>query len=179
MAIVVLDRDGVINHDSDNYIKTVEEWQPIPGAIEAMATLFKAGHRLFVSTNQSGIGRGYYTAETLHAMHEKMLDLLHQAGGKVEGIYYCPHHPDEGCQCRKPLPGMLDTLMKEHQLTLERSFFVGDSLRDLEAGLARGCQPILVKTGKGKRTLEKGLPPHLSHTLIFDDLAQFAHHLSQ
>lgn len=177
MAIIVLDRDGVINFDSDNYIKTVDEWRPIPGAIEAMATLSQAGHTLFVATNQSGIGRGYYDIDTLHAMHKKMLALLAEEGGDVAGIYYCPHHPDKGCHCRKPLPGMLDDIIEQHKVSLQPSFFVGDSLRDLEAGLVRGCQPILVKTGKGQKTINAGLPKELSHTLVFSDLADFANHL--
>lgn len=174
MAVIVLDRDGVINFDSDNYIKTVDEWRPIPGAIEAMAKLSQAGHTLFVATNQSGIGRGYYDIETLNAMHTKMLSLLEEQGGKVEGIYYCPHHPDEACLCRKPLPGMLDAITAEHSVNLEDSYFVGDSLRDLEAGLARGCKPVLVLTGKGEKTLTQGLPEALAHTQVFDTLAAFA-----
>lgn len=177
MAIIVLDRDGVINFDSDEYIKTVDEWRPIPGAIEAMATLSQAGHTLFVATNQSGIGRGYYSTSTLDAMHKKLESLLREQGGELAGIYYCPHHPDDGCHCRKPLPGMLDDIKTQHGLSLENSFFVGDSLRDLEAGLARGCQPILVKTGKGLQTIDAGLPNALSHTLVFADLAEFADHL--
>jgi len=177
MAIIVLDRDGVINFDSDNYIKTVDEWRPIPGAIEAMAKLSQAGHTLFIATNQSGIGRGYYDVGTLRAMHKKMLALLAEEGGEVAGIYYCPHHPDDSCHCRKPLPGMLDDIIEQHKVSLETSFFVGDSLRDLEAGFERGCQPILVKTGKGQKTIDAGLPATLSHTLVFSDLASFADHL--
>lgn len=177
MAIIVLDRDGVINFDSDDYIKTVDEWRPIPGAIKAMAALSQAGHSLFIATNQSGIGRGYYDVATLNAMHKKMLTLLAEQGGAVEGIFYCPHHPDDACACRKPLPGMLDNIQQTHRISFEDSYFVGDSLRDLEAGLSRNCQPVLVTTGKGQKTLDKGLPAELSHTLVFSDLAAFAKYL--
>ncbi|HLR16948.1 MAG TPA: D-glycero-beta-D-manno-heptose 1,7-bisphosphate 7-phosphatase [Alcanivoracaceae bacterium] len=177
MAVIVLDRDGVINFDSDQYIKTVDEWRAIPGAIAAIAALSKAGHDIYVATNQSGIGRGFYSVETLNAMHDKMLQLLSQEGGELKGIYYCPHHPDDNCQCRKPLPGMLEAMQQEHQVDFTDSWFVGDSLRDLQSGLSKGCKPALVRTGKGEATLAKGLPAELEHTLVFEDLADFAKHL--
>lgn len=180
MSIIILDRDGVINHDSDQYVKSVEEWLPIEGAIDAIAKLTQAGHKIFVATNQSGIGRGYYTVDVLTAMHDKMLSLIHQAGGEIKGIYFCPHHPDENCACRKPLAGMLDQLETEHNLSLSNSdaWFVGDSLRDLQSGLVKKCKPVLVKTGKGTATLAKGLPKELSSSLVFDDLLAFANYLT-
>lgn len=177
MAVIVLDRDGVINVDSDNYIKTVDEWRPIPGAIDAIAALSQAGHEIYVATNQSGISRGYYSLATLQAMHQKMLGLLAAAGGDIKGIYFCPHLPSDGCRCRKPLPGMLEQLAAEHQVDFANSWFVGDSLRDLQSGLAKGCQPALVTTGKGEATLAAGLPEELQHTKVFADLAAFANYL--
>lgn len=157
MKLVILDRDGVINFDSDNYIKTVDEWQPIPGSIEAIAALSKAGFDICVATNQSGLARGYFTPETLTAMHAKMTSLVTEAGGSITHIEHCPHGPDDGCNCRKPLPGMIDTILSKYPETRAESVYVvGDSLRDLQAGVAAGCKALLVKTGKGERTLEKG-----------------------
>lgn len=157
MKLVILDRDGVINFDSDNYIKTVDEWQPIPGSIEAIATLSKAGFDICVATNQSGLARGYFTPETLTAMHDKMTSLVTEAGGHINLIEHCPHGPDDGCNCRKPLPGMIENILSKYpQIRAESVYVVGDSLRDLQAGVAAGCKALLVKTGKGERTLEKG-----------------------
>lgn len=157
MKLVILDRDGVINFDSDNYIKTVDEWQPIPGSIEAIATLSKAGFDICVATNQSGLARGYFTPETLTAMHDKMTSLVTEAGGHINLIEHCPHGPDDGCNCRKPLPGMIENILSKYpQIRAGSVYVVGDSLRDLQAGVAAGCKALLVKTGKGERTLEKG-----------------------
>lgn len=174
MALIVLDRDGVINYDSDEYIKTIDEWRPIPGAIAAIAALSQAGHDIYVATNQSGIGRGYYNLDTLHAMHDKMLTLLAEKGGEIKDIYFCPHLPSDGCTCRKPLAGMLEQLAAEHAVDFNHSWFVGDSLRDLQSGLTKGCQPALVTTGKGAATLAAGLPKELQHTKVFADLAEFS-----
>lgn len=171
MKLVILDRDGVINEDSDAYIKSVQEWIPIPGSIAAIAQLSKAGWTVAVATNQSGIARGYYDLATLDAMHARLRMLVAEQGGEVGLIVYCPHGPDAGCECRKPRPGMLTTIAAHYQADLAGLWFVGDSMGDLEAALAVDCQPVLVKTGKGHKTLGKALP---AGTLIFDDLAAVA-----
>lgn len=171
MKLLILDRDGVINHDSDAYIKSVEEWLPIPGSIEAIAQLSKAGWTVAVATNQSGIARGYYELAVLDAMHDRLRELVAEQGGEVGLIVYCPHGPDEGCDCRKPKPGMLKTIAAHYDVALSGVWFVGDSLGDLEAAKAVDCQPVLVMTGKGEKTLGKPLPVG---TLIFDDLAAIA-----
>ena len=176
MKLLILDRDGVINHDSDAYIKSLEEWIPIPGSIEAIAQLSKAGWTVAVATNQSGIARGYYPLATLDAMHARLRELVAEAGGEVGLIVYCPHGPDEGCECRKPKPGMLRTIAEQYQVSLAGVWFAGDSSGDLEAARAVDAQPVLVKTGKGERTLSKGIP---ENTLVFDDLAALARHLIQ
>ena len=171
MKLLILDRDGVINHDSDAYIKSVEEWLPIEGSIEAIAQLSKAGWTVAVASNQSGIARGYYDLAVLDAMHARLRALVAGQGGEVGLIVYCPHGPDEGCDCRKPKPGMLKTIAAHYDVALAGVWFVGDSLGDLEAAKAVDCQPVLVKTGKGQKTLGKTLP---AGTLIFDDLAAIA-----
>ena len=171
MKLLILDRDGVINYDSDAYIKSVEEWIPLPGAIEAIAQLSKAGWTVAVATNQSGIARGYYDVATLEAMHERLRTLVAEQGGEGGIIVYCPHGPDEGCACRKPKPGMLHTIAGHYGADLAECWFVGDSLGDLQAAQAVDSQPVLVKTGKGLLTLAKQLPVN---TLIFDDLAAVA-----
>ncbi|MFI8482213.1 D-glycero-beta-D-manno-heptose 1,7-bisphosphate 7-phosphatase [Pseudomonas sp. NPDC078700] len=174
MKLLILDRDGVINHDSDAYIKSVEEWIPIPSSITAIADLSKAGWTIAVATNQSGIGRGYYGMAELDAMHQRMRQLVAEQGGEIGLIMYCPHGPDEGCNCRKPKPGMLHSIAEHYAVELKGVWFVGDSSGDLQAATNVDCQPVLVKTGKGERTLAKGLP---ANTLIFDDLAAVARQL--
>lgn len=174
MKLLILDRDGVINQDSDAYIKSLDEWIPIPGSIEAIAQLSKAGWTVAVATNQSGIARGYYDLATLEAMHARLRQLVAEQGGEVGLIVYCPHGPDEGCDCRKPKPGMLRTIAAHYQAELAGVWFVGDSKGDLEAAKAVDAQPILVKTGKGEITLSKGIA---QGTLIFDDLAAIAREL--
>lgn len=171
MKLLILDRDGVINVDSDAYIKSVEEWIPLPGSIEAIAQLSKAGWTVAIATNQSGIARGYYDVATLDAMHARLRELVAQQGGEVGLIVYCPHGPDEGCACRKPKPGMLQTIASHYGADLTQCWFVGDSLGDLQAAQTVDSQPVLVKTGKGLLTLAKELPVN---TLIFDDLAAVA-----
>jgi D-glycero-D-manno-heptose 1,7-bisphosphate phosphatase len=171
VKLLILDRDGVINQDSDAYIKSLEEWIPIPGAIEAIAQLSKAGWTVAVATNQSGIARGYYSIDVLDAMHQRLRDLVQAQGGEVGLIVYCPHGPDEECLCRKPLPGMLQNISEHYHTALTGIWFVGDSISDLEAAVAVDSQPVLVKTGKGQRTLGKSLPVG---TLIFEDLAEVA-----
>jgi len=174
MKLLILDRDGVINQDSDAYIKTVEEWIPIPGSIKAIADLSKAGWTVAVATNQSGLARGYYDLATLEAMHGRLRELVAKQGGEVGLIVHCPHGPDDGCDCRKPKAGMLKAIAEHYHVALKGLWFVGDSQGDLDAALAVDCQPVLVKTGKGERTLAKQLP---AGTLIFDDLAAVAAHL--
>ena len=169
--LIVLDRDGVINYDSDDYIKTVDEWIPLPGSMEAIGKLTQAGYQVAVATNQSGISRGYFSVETLNAMHDKMIKLADEHGGKFDFIAYCPHGPDDECDCRKPLPGLIHQIETALGISAKDCYMVGDSLRDLEAGVAAGLKPVLVKTGKGERTLEKN--KGLENALIFDDLASF------
>lgn len=171
MKLIVLDRDGVINYDSDDYIKSVDEWIPLPGSLEAIARLNRAGYTVTVATNQSGIARGYYDLDALQAMHAKLRTGLAELGGELGMIAYCPHGPDDGCDCRKPLPGMLNQIATHYGVSMESVPVVGDSLRDLEAAMAVGAHPVLVRTGKGERTLAKGgLPDDLE---IYDDLAQY------
>jgi len=174
--LIILDRDGVINYDSDEYVKSTAEWIPLPGSIEAIAKLSKAGYRIFVATNQSGLARNYFTAETLEAMHAKMMTLVEEAGGKIEAIKYCPHGPDDNCNCRKPLPGMFEQIAQDLGIDdLKHSYTVGDSARDLHAGCQLQSKPILVRTGKGLRTIQKGdIPPN---TIIFENLMAFAESL--
>ncbi|EFQ66100.1 D-glycero-beta-D-manno-heptose 1,7-bisphosphate 7-phosphatase [Pseudomonas sp. FP597] len=171
LKLLILDRDGVINYDSDAYIKSVAEWIPLPGSIEAIAQLSKAGWTVAIATNQSGIARGYYDIPTLDAMHARLRTLVAEQGGEVGLVTYCPHGPDEGCDCRKPKPGMLKTIAEHYNVPLAGIWFVGDSLGDLEAAKAVDSQPVLVKTGKGEKTQAKNLPVG---TLIFDDLAAVA-----
>ena len=175
MPLVILDRDGVINYDSDNFIKSVDEWRPLPGSIEAIARLSRAGWHIGVATNQSGIARGYYDLDTLHAMHEKLRSLVTAAGGRIDYIAYCPHGPDDNCDCRKPKPGMYRTIAAALDFGLAGVPVVGDSLRDLQAAQAVAATPILVRTGKGDRTLAKG--EGLAGISVFDDLSAAVDHL--
>ena len=176
MKLVILDRDGVINHDSDNYIKSLDEWQPLPGSIEAIARLSKAGFDVCVATNQSGLARGYFDLTTLNQMHRKMKDLVEEQGGRIDKIEYCPHSPDDNCFCRKPLPGMYQHILSCYpDIDPGKVYVVGDSLRDLKAADAAGCPSILVTTGKGNRTLAKGGIP--TKTTVVDDLEAAALHI--
>ncbi len=170
--IILLDRDGVINKDSDAYVKSVDEWQPISGSIKSIAALSKAGFQIFVVTNQSGIARGYYDEATLQAMHNKMKSLVKAEGGVISGIEYCPHGPDDNCQCRKPKSGMIEAIETQLGLSFQEhpAIMVGDSLRDLLAGAARGCSPVLVLTGKGRETQYKKIDIPFD---VYTDLAAF------
>lgn len=171
--LVILDRDGVINHDSDAYIKSLSEWVPLPGAIEAIAKLSRTGFTVAIATNQSGIARGFYDETTLQAMHDHLNSLVTAKGGKVAHIAYCPHGPDDHCDCRKPLPGLLVEIQKKLAFeSLKDSWMVGDSLRDLQAGEAVGSRPVLVRTGKGEKTLSNNVG--LEKALVYRDLAEFA-----
>jgi D-glycero-D-manno-heptose 1,7-bisphosphate phosphatase len=169
---VILDRDGVINLDSDQFIKSPEEWVPIEGSLEAIAALNQAGYRVVVASNQSGIGRGLFEMSALNAMHEKMYKGLSKLGGRVEAVFFCPHTAADSCDCRKPKPGLLAQIGERFGIELKGVPTVGDSLRDLQAGVAVGCVPHLVRTGKGPRTLEAGGLP--AGTRVHDDLAAFA-----
>ncbi len=148
-----MDRDGVINEDSDDFIKSPEEWQPIAGSLEAIALLNKHGYQVAVISNQSGIARGLYKVSALKAIHDKMRRLLAQKGGKIVGIYYCPHGPGSLCNCRKPKPGLLQQFAEENKVDLKDLYFIGDSLRDIQAAQAVSAMPLLVKTGKGELTI--------------------------
>jgi D-glycero-D-manno-heptose 1,7-bisphosphate phosphatase len=170
MNLIILDRDGVINHDSPHFIKSPDEWVPIPGSIEAIAALKKAGYAVAVCTNQSGVGRGYYDEAMLAKIHAKMSAELADFGFTFDAIAYCPHLPEAGCNCRKPKPGMVLALLKQFNAVPLDTWVVGDSFRDLEAGVAAGCKTLLVKTGNGERTLLKH-GNELGNTVICDDLA--------
>jgi len=155
--LIILDRDGVINEDSDDYIKSLDEWLPIPGSLEAIGKLTSAGWEVVIATNQSGIGRGLYSIETMHAMHRRLIELIAPFGGQLAGVFYCPHTPDQNCDCRKPKAGMFREIAARYgRDRLDGVPLVGDSLRDLQAGMVLGCQPYLVLTGKGAVTFLKG-----------------------
>lgn len=172
--LVILDRDGVINEDSDDYIKSLDEWVPIPGSIAAIARLSQAGYRIGVATNQSGLTRGYFDEITLANMHALLCALVEEAGGQVDAICYCPHGPDEGCRCRKPEPGLLEQISAELQLPLAGAWYVGDTLKDLELGIRMGCRPLLVRTGKGRQTAASLDVSMRSAVTVVDDLAAAA-----
>lgn len=172
-GLVVLDRDGVINRDSRNFVKSADEWLPLPGAPEAVARLSQGGFTVAVATNQSGLARGMFDRRALSAMHRKLRRLVERAGGRVDRIVVCPHGPDDGCPCRKPRPGLLERLAAHYRVTLHGVPVVGDSLRDLQAAAAVGARPILVRTGNGRKT-ESALPPELGKVAVFDDLAAAA-----
>jgi D-glycero-D-manno-heptose 1,7-bisphosphate phosphatase len=167
--LIVLDRDGVINYDSEHFIKSPEEWRPVPGSVEAVARLNHAGYRVVVATNQSGIGRGLFDMGMLNTIHEKMHKALAHAGARVDAIFFCPHTADSKCECRKPKAGMLIEIGKRFNTELTGVPCIGDSLRDLQAAEAAGAQPMLVLTGKGEKTLRDGNFP--KNTVIFPDLA--------
>ncbi|MTI14172.1 D-glycero-beta-D-manno-heptose 1,7-bisphosphate 7-phosphatase [Sansalvadorimonas verongulae] len=177
MQLVILDRDGVINEDSDDYIKSPQEWHPVPGSIEAIAKLCQAGFTVAVATNQSGVGRGYYSLATLDAMHAKMRGLVEKAGGQIACIRFCPHTPDENCECRKPKPGLVRQIEKALNCDAKGAWFVGDTAKDMQVAQSCGCQPVLVKTGKGQRTLGKGL--NLDGIRVVNNLLEFADFLTQ
>ena len=169
VKLVILDRDGVINRDSDQFIKTPDEWRAIPGSLEAIARMNHAGFRVVIATNQSGVGRGLFEMSTLNAIHEKMHRALSQAGGHIDAVFFCPHTADSDCECRKPKTGMLKEIGVRFGVDLTGVPVIGDSLRDLLAAEACGAQPILMLTGKGEKTLRDGGFP--KNTVIFPDLA--------
>jgi D-glycero-D-manno-heptose 1,7-bisphosphate phosphatase len=171
---VLLDRDGVINHDSEHFIKSPEEWLPIEGSLEAIALLNQHGYKVAVITNQSGIARGLFDSDTLQQIHAKMQQMTIDKGGFIDAIYICPHSPADNCHCRKPEPGLLELFAQEKQVDLKNTVFIGDSYRDIQAAQAAGATPILVKTGKGQQTLANH--PDLNIE-IFDNLYDAANHL--
>jgi D-glycero-D-manno-heptose 1,7-bisphosphate phosphatase len=177
MKLIILDRDGVINRDSDAFIKSPDEWIPLPGSLEAIARLNQAGYKVAIATNQSGVARGLFNMVTLNAIHQKLHAAMQQIGADVDAIFFCPHAASDSCDCRKPKAGMMRAIGKRFDVSLKGVPMVGDSLRDLQAGYVVGCTPYLVLTGKGEKTKEKGgLPPG---TLIFKDLAAVVAHLLQ
>jgi len=169
MKLVILDRDGVINQDSDSYIKSPEEWRPIPGSLEAIARLNHAGFLVVLATNQSGVGRGLFEVSTLNAIHDRMHRALAQIGGRIDAIFFCPHAEEANCNCRKPRAGLLEEIGRRFSVALEGVPSVGDSLRDLQAAATVGAEPILVLTGKGEATRKTGGLPE--GTRVYPDLA--------
>ena len=175
--LIILDRDGVINEDSDAYVKSVEEWKPIPGSMQAIALLNRAGFKIAIATNQSGVSRGMFDLEVLGAMHNKMNRLAAEVGGHIDSIFFCPHGPEANCDCRKPKRGLFQQIANRYAVDLKGVPCVGDSLRDLQAGASQGCKTFLVQTGKGLKTSQEKadqLPPH---TRVFSDLLAVAKHL--
>lgn len=171
MKLIVLDRDGVINEDSDEYIKSPQEWHLMPGSGEAIARLNQAGWTVVVATNQSGIGRGLYDRVTLTAIHNTMQKALQTFDAHIDKIYICPHHPDDGCICRKPQPGMLNQIASDYTVSWAETWFIGDTRSDIEAAWAVGCQPLLLRSGKGARVL-KQWPELAQQVKVFDNLYQ-------
>ncbi|KON81022.1 D-glycero-beta-D-manno-heptose 1,7-bisphosphate 7-phosphatase [Azoarcus sp. PA01] len=169
MKLIILDRDGVINYDSEQFVKSPDEWKPIPGSLEAIARLNQWGWRVIVASNQSGIGRGLFGMDTLNAINEKMVRSLAQVGGRLDAIFFCPHAANSTCNCRKPKPGLFLQIAERFNVTLTGVPSVGDSLRDLQAGVEVGCKPYLVLTGKGLKTRDDPALPE--GTLIYPDLA--------
>lgn len=176
MKLIVLDRDGVINYDSDEFIKSPDEWKPIPGSLEAIARLTQLGYHVVVATNQSGVGRGLFDMDTLNAIHEKMSKSVAQAGGRIDAVFFCPHTNGDNCECRKPKAGMLVDIANRFNTDPEGIPMVGDALRDLQAAASVGAQPILVLTGKGKKTQSDPALP--ANTKVYANLAAVAESLS-
>lgn len=171
MSLIILDRDGVINHDSDDFIKSPSEWEPIEGSLEAIARLNYAGYRVVIITNQSGIARGLLDVETLNRIHSKMRRMLAQVGGRIEAIFFCPHGPEDKCGCRKPKDASFRELANRLRINLDHVPAVGDSLRDLQAAKSAGAKPMLVRTGKGGKTFKNGISKGIP---VYDNLAAVA-----
>ena len=174
--LIILDRDGVINKDRDDFVKSAEEWIPLPKSADAIAFLNQAGYTIAVASNQSGLGRGLFDIAALHQMHAKMYRTVNQAGGNIAGVWFCPHTPDDNCHCRKPNTGMIEDILQRFNADACDTYLVGDSLRDLQAIATMGGKPVLVLSGKGKKTLEQGNLPE--NTQVFDDLWDFAQELT-
>jgi D-glycero-D-manno-heptose 1,7-bisphosphate phosphatase len=178
IKLVILDRDGTINHDSADYIKSADEWQALPGALEAIARLNHAGWHVVLASNQSGLGRGLFEVSELNDIHTKMHQQLAEVGGRVDAVFYCPHAPDDACQCRKPSSGLFEQIAERYGISLKGVPAVGDSARDLVAAVALGCEPHLVLTGKSEGLKGRKLPDTFpAQTVVHADLAAFADHL--
>jgi D-glycero-D-manno-heptose 1,7-bisphosphate phosphatase len=169
--MIILDRDGVINQDSDDYIKSPEEWMPIAGSLEAISQLKKAGYLVTIATNQSGIARGLFSEQTLQNIHAKMTKLLAMRGASIDGIYYCPHAPQANCICRKPKPGLLIKIAEDFDIDLKQTSFVGDNISDIKAAEMAQAKPILLRTGKGDRVIQNY--SEAANVPVYDDLAHF------
>ena len=182
LKLIVLDRDGTINEDRDDYVKSPDEWVPIPGALEAIARLNHAGWHVVVATNQSGLARGLFDTAMLNEVHIKMNQALARVGGRIDAVFFCPHGPSEGCRCRKPLPGLFELIGERYGIEMAGVPIVGDKLSDLQAGAAVGCACHLVRTGKGARLSDAQITElqlHIPGTQVHADLAAFAEHLIQ
>lgn len=178
MKLCILDRDGTINEDSAEFVKTPSEWQPLPGALEAIAKLNHAGWHVVVASNQSGLGRGLFDVASLNAMHAKMHTMLAAVGGRIDAVFYCPHAPEDACNCRKPAPGLFEQIAERYGLDLSGMPTAGDSVRDLVAGAAVGCKTHLVLTGKAEIYRHRALPEDLpANTQVHQTLMDFANHL--
>lgn len=176
MKLVILDRDGTINYDSEDFIRSPNEWRPLEGSLQAIARLTQAGYRIAVATNQSGIARGFFDTATLIAIHDTLQRAAMQVGGRVDAFFFCPHSADSACACRKPQPGMLLEAARRFNVSLKDTYMVGDAHRDVAAASAAGARPVLVLTGRGRKTRDEGnLPPG---TEVFENLAAFAEHLA-
>jgi D-glycero-D-manno-heptose 1,7-bisphosphate phosphatase len=171
MKLIILDRDGVVNHDSDDYIKSPDEWQPIDGSLEAIARLNHAGYIVAIASNQSGLARGYFDIEILAAMHKKMDELLAKIGGRIDAVFYCPHGPGDACRCRKPKPGMLLDIGQRFNVPLRQVIFVGDSIADINAANNAHAKAVLVRTGKGIKAEKILQSENKSSIPVYDDLA--------
>lgn len=179
MKLIILDRDGVINQDRDDFVKNADEWVPLPKSADAIAFLNQFDYTVVVASNQSGIGRGLFSMDNLNEMHSKMYRTIQQAGGDIAGVWFCPHTDKDQCACRKPKTGLLEDILERFAVRAEEVYMVGDSLRDLQAIDALGGYPILVLTGKGKKTLSQFEAELPSNTQIFDDLWSFTQNLCQ
>jgi D-glycero-D-manno-heptose 1,7-bisphosphate phosphatase len=171
MKLIILDRDGVINVDSDDFIKSPSEWAPIPGSLEAIARLKRAQYQVVVATNQSGVARGLFDMDMLNTIHMKMIQGIRQRGAELDGIFFCPHGPDDGCDCRKPKAGLFEQIADRLKVNLNGVYAVGDSERDVLAAKKAGAQPVLVLTGKGKKTLKSS--SHIADVPVYNNLAEF------
>lgn len=173
MKLIILDRDGVINEDSPDFIKSTQEWRPLPGSLEAIARFCHAGWRVVVATNQSGIGRGLFDFGALFAMHDKMLRLLSEVGGRIDGVFFCPHTPEDNCNCRKPKTGLYEDIARRFQIDLANVPAVGDSIRDIHSARDAGAQPILVRSGNGEATLREHAD-QLAGVVVYENLSAVA-----
>jgi D-glycero-D-manno-heptose 1,7-bisphosphate phosphatase len=178
LKLVILDRDGTINRASDEFVKSPEEWQPLPGSLEAISRLNHAGFHVVLATNQSGLGRGLFDMAALNAVHSHMVKMVAAAGGRIDAVFYCPHAPDEGCTCRKPAPGLLHQIQERYGIDLHGVPYVGDSLRDMQAAHAAGCAPHLVLTGRHPDVQGQALPATFpAQTQVHANLSAFVDHL--